>query len=58
MLEKRVCWKLVTKISRSTPSSFPGLIGCLRCHKDFTNAQAFFVSACEQATSGKIKLVN
>ena len=25
---------------------------------DFTNAQAFFVSACEQATSGKIKLVN
>ena len=26
--------------------------------QDFTNAQAFFVSACEQATSWKIKLVN
>ena len=25
---------------------------------DFTNAQAFFVSACEQSTSRKIKLVN
>ena len=25
---------------------------------DFTNAQVFFVSACEQATSGDIRLVN
>ena len=25
---------------------------------DFTNAQPFFVSACEQATSEEIKLVN
>ena len=27
-------------------------------HLDFTNAHVFFVSACEQATSGDIKLVN
>ena len=26
--------------------------------RDFTNAQAFFVSACEQATGWKIQLVN
>ena len=27
-------------------------------YTDFTNAQAFFVSACEQVTSEDIKLVN
>ena len=35
-----------------------GNIDSRESHKDFTNAQAFFVSACKQATSWKIKLVN
>ena len=36
----------------------PGIEVAMATELDFTNAQAFFVSACEQATIRNIKLVN
>ena len=38
--------------------AIPTLMATLVSRTDFTNAQAFFVSACEQATKMDKKLVN
>ena len=54
-------YKFLTKMYKYLSKLFAKSVQ--RIHKpyprlDFTNAQAFFVSACAQATSWKIKLVN